>query len=349
MRTLALLLSLAASALVTAPAAARPLALHVHGNRLVDAGGSAIRLLGVDRSGSEYACVQGWGFFDGPTDQRAIAAMRSWGINAVRVPLNESCWLGTRGVAPRFGGERYRAAIAAFVARLHAAGLYAILDLHWSSGTSRPATTQEQMADATHAPAFWRSIAGRFGHDPAVVFDLYNEPHGVSWGCWRDGCGAYAGMQRLVDAVRRTGARQPIMLTGLRWGNDLTGWLAHRPRDPRRQLVAGFHVYDFNSCTSAACWDGTVAPVARQAPVVTGELGQRGCAHTFVDRFMAWADRAGVSYLGWGWNKADCDGFPALISDFDGTPTRYGEGLRAHLAGLTHAQLAHRLQLRRLP
>src|SRR5580700_8420578 len=35
--------------------------LHVSGNRLVDANGSPVVLRGVDRSGSEYQCVQGRG------------------------------------------------------------------------------------------------------------------------------------------------------------------------------------------------------------------------------------------------------------------------------------------------
>lgn len=33
--------------------------LHVQGNQLVNGSGQAIRLLGVDRSGTEYACIQG--------------------------------------------------------------------------------------------------------------------------------------------------------------------------------------------------------------------------------------------------------------------------------------------------
>ena len=48
----------------------------------------------MDRSGTEYACVQGNGIFDGPNDQASITAMKSWGVNAVRVPLNEACWNG---------------------------------------------------------------------------------------------------------------------------------------------------------------------------------------------------------------------------------------------------------------
>ena len=34
---------------------------------LVDGAGRTIRLLGVDRSGSEYECLTGTGVFDGPT------------------------------------------------------------------------------------------------------------------------------------------------------------------------------------------------------------------------------------------------------------------------------------------
>jgi hypothetical protein len=45
---------------------------------------------------------------------------------------------------------------------------------------------------------------------------------------------------------------------------------------------------------------------------------------------MAWADDRGIGYLAWTWNDwPNCDG-PTLITDFDGTPTAYGAGVRAH-------------------
>ena len=34
--------------------------------------------------------------------------MKTWSINAVRVPLNEDCWLGINGVKPQYGGAAYR-------------------------------------------------------------------------------------------------------------------------------------------------------------------------------------------------------------------------------------------------
>ena len=91
--------------------------IRVRGNQLVagDGRGRAIRLLGLNRSGTEYSCFQGYGFFDGPSDPASIRVMKSWRINAVRLPLNEDCWLGINGVRPRFGGRNYRRVIHRYV------------------------------------------------------------------------------------------------------------------------------------------------------------------------------------------------------------------------------------------
>jgi endoglucanase len=314
--------------------------LLVVGNRLVDARGHAIRLLGVNRSGAEYACVsppeQHLGLFAGPTDNRAIAAMASWGINAVRIPLNEHCWLGIQGAPARYTSAHYRQAVAAYVARLEKAGLYVVLDLHWNAPGTETATEQQPMADLDYAPAFWSSVAGTFKANQGVVFDLYNEPYGIDWPCWLHGCmlpegWRTAGMQALVDAVRSTGATQPIIATGPSWGSDLSSWLKYRPHDPLGQLAAGVHVFDFSGCSEPDCWTTNFQPVARAVPVVATELGQRDCSAAFIDRFTGWADSSRVSYLGWSWNPAGCSA-PSLIDSWDGQPTPSGARFRAHLA-----------------
>lgn len=337
MRRLAFaLVALAIAGWAAASGSGGTLSIRVSGNRLVDGSGATVRLLGVDRSSFEYACAQGWGLYEGPVDATAIAAMKAWRIDAVRVPLNEACWLGLPSVKPAYRGAAYRSAVTGFVHRLHAAGLYVILDLHWNAPGAQPALGQQVMADSDHSPAFWSSVAAAFKSDQAVLFDLYNEPHDVSWRCWRDGCvvpGGWraAGMQSLVDAVRATGARQPLMLGGLGWSGDLSQWLTWEPRDSARQLVASFHTYDFGGC-SQSCWDATVKPVAARVPVVTGEFGESDCGRTYADSYMSWADANGISYLGWTWNVWDCSSGPALISDRSGTPTAYGAALHDHLA-----------------
>jgi len=311
------------------------LALRVRGNELINEDGKPIRLLGVNRSGAEYACVHGWGVIAGPTGEGSIAAMTSWQINAVRIPLNEDCWLGINGISGRDGGARYQDMIRGYVARLNQAGLYVILDLHWSAPGIARSTGQQAMADLDHAPAFWSSAARAFRTNPAVLFDLYNEPNGISWQCWRDGCAMpggwrVAGMQTLVNVVRSAGAEQPIILTGIGSGNDLSSWLRYRPRDPAKQLVAGLHAYNFLSCVTIACWNDDVDPIARSVPVVASEIGEADCSHAFIDHFMSWADSVGVSYLAWGWNPSGCRA-PALIRSWAGQPTVYGEGLLSHL------------------
>jgi endoglucanase len=337
-RLLALMLSLTAIAVnAGCSAQARP-SLQVSGHVLIDAAGKPVRLLGVDRSGAEYPCIQGWGLIDGPTSRQEITLMTNWGINAVRIPLNEDCWLAINGVLGAFSGANYRAAIQGYVARLHEAGLYVILDLHWNAPGRSPATGQQPMADLDHAPAFWSSVAGTFKRDSFVLFDLYNEPRDIGWQCWLDGCmlpegWRTAGMQTLVDAVRSTGSLQPIIATGINSGADLSSWLRYRPHDPANQLVAGLHVYNFASCATLACWKRSVAPVAHEVPVVATELGEGDCSHSFIDKFMLWADTAGVSYLGWAWSPFGCTA-PALIQSWNGQPTPYGEGLRTHLIQL---------------
>jgi hypothetical protein len=330
--------------------------VHVAGNQLVDASGKQVVWHGVNRSGAEFACVQGNGIFDGPADDASVAAMAAWRINVVRVPLNEDCWLGSSNVQAQYGGTAYQSAIKNYVGLLHQHGLDVILDLHWTDGvytgqstqcSDTHATCQKPMPDAANAPAFWTSVAKTFAGDHATVFDLFNEPFAdfaagfnsqLGWTCWRDGgtCTGIgyqvAGMQSLVNAVRSAGATNVVMLGGDSFSNDLSQWPAYKPTDSANNLVASWHSYANNTCAAQSCWDSQVAPVLAQVPVVPGEIGEGDCAHGYIDTLMAWLDSHHTGYLGWTWNTWNCSTGPALISAYDGTATTYGAGFKAHLA-----------------
>jgi hypothetical protein len=119
-------------------------------------------LHGVNRSSTEYACVQGWGIFDGPSDAASVEAIAARLVNAMRVPLNEDCWLGINGVKPAYAGAIYRPAISDYVTLLNAHGLAAILELHWSAPGAALAQGQPPMPDQDHSIAFWQSVAETF-------------------------------------------------------------------------------------------------------------------------------------------------------------------------------------------
>jgi len=334
--------------------------LHVSGNELVSASGAQVVLHGVDRSGTEYACVQGNGIFDGPSDQASITAMKSWGVNAVRVPLNEACWNGESYVDSAYAGATYQAAIENYVNLLNDNGIVAILDLHWTDGlytgtsagcSSAEAVCQKPMPDTAESVPFWTSVATAFKGNDAVIFDLFNEPYPEradnyneteGWQCWLNGGSdcvgisySVAGMQTLVSAVRSTGANNVIMLGGLEYSNDLTQWLAYEPTDPDHNLVASWHSYNFNTCSTQSCWTSQIAPVIAQVPVIAGEIGENDCADTYIDPLMTWLDSENTSYLAWAWNADfNCSSGPGLITDYNGDPTAYGAGYEAHLQAL---------------
>jgi endoglucanase len=358
-------------------AGAVPLSISIQGNHFVDGAGQTVRLLGVNHPSLEYACEEGYAYDDGNMDAADASAIASWHATAVRIPLNEDCWLGINGQpsnsqnpVPPLTSAGYRQEVQSYVSALNNAGLYVILDLHWTAPGALPADGQRAMPD-DHSAAFWSSVASTFASNPAVVFDAFNEPYSpaavndpnrpVSWDCWKSGgcpvpddndsvanandATVYTavGMQALVNAIRATGARQPILLGGLNYANDLTQWLAHEPSDPLGQLAASFHNYQGLTCDNAACWDAQVAPVAAQVPVVGGEFDQDVCnASTFDVDYMNWADLHGVSYLAWGWwvlspqeiADAGCSAY-YLVSDPAGTPAApNGVNLHDHLATL---------------
>ncbi len=314
--------------------------IKVSGTHLLNTAGQTVRLLGVDAAGTESSCISDTGISPGPLNSSEAQGMRAWHINAVRVPLNEDCWLGINGAPAAYSGVNYRNAIKNWVSVLNSAGITAILDLHWAAPGSYKATGQWPMADADHSPTFWSQVAAAYASTPGVIFDAFNEPYlgghsptTADWSCWINGCEnttpltltrlkgkvityQTAGMQQLVDAIRSAGARQPIMVGGLQYarpcGVSVTSAttvicpeMQNLPKDPLRQLIISFHTYSdpHSACTTVTCWNEVLnGAKAANIPIVTGEFGETDCSADYMNSYMNWADQNGVSYLAWTWS-----------------------------------------------
>ena len=324
----------------TVPCATPDLA--VRGNRLVTVdGGRDVWLQGVAIASLEWS----------PAGERILAsvtnALDGWKANVLRLPVKHDFWFG-RG--RKDGGEAYRRLVDEVLHLAESRGAWLVLDLH-----------EYRAPDQRHAD-FWRDAATRYGGHPGAIFGLFNEPHGIPWEVWRDGGwvtdrppskdGVAAenaeplrkfhsvGMQRLVDVVRRTGARNLVTAGGLDWGYDLSGILEGHALDDRggRGIVYETHVYPWKRD-----WTKRFLDVAARHPVLVGECGcqPEPMPHIPVSAHEApetWApDMLGciqahrLHWTAWCFHpKAG----PCLLRDWTYAPTPYwGEPVRAALAG----------------
>ncbi|MGB8907507.1 MAG: cellulase family glycosylhydrolase [Candidatus Cybelea sp.] len=318
--------------------------ISVSGNRLVDGSGNSVHLQGVNRSGTEYACVQGWGIFDGPNDAASIERIASWNVNIVRVLLNEDCWLNINGIDRQYAGKHYINAIVRYVKLLHKHGMYAEVSLIWGAPGSYQATYQPDAPDEDHSPAMWSSMARTFKNDPNVILAPWGETT-VGWKCFmQKGCdneatygpsNAYyqtAAMQRAVNLMRKAGYEGVISIPCIDYANacgkidgsdyDGSTWLRSRPRDPNGQLVAEAHVYGKNLCDTVDCFNSSMRPIVEQVPMLFGETGETydgsDCKSSYISTFINWADAHGVGYESWTWDT--WGGCGVLISSYSGTP-----------------------------
>ncbi|HYL28195.1 MAG TPA: cellulase family glycosylhydrolase [Candidatus Nitrosotalea sp.] len=334
--------------------------IKVSGNRLVDGYGNEIHLQGVNRSGTEYACVQGWGIFDGPNDAASIAAIATWNVNVVRIPLNEDCWLNINGINQQYAGENYINAIVDYVNLLHQHAMYAELSLMWGAPGSYQATYQPDAPDEDHSPKMWSSMAATFKNDPNVILAPWGETT-VGWKCFmKKGCddeatygpsNAFyqtAAMQQAVNLMRKAGYQGVISIPCIDYANacgKINGqnyngstWLKSRPKDPDRQLIAEAHVYGKNLCDTESCFNSSMRPITKIVPMIFGETGETydgsDCYPNYIPTFMNWADANGVGYEAWTWDAWQSQQCGVLISDYNGTPAnQWASWVQTHYIG----------------
>jgi hypothetical protein len=338
--------------------------IRVSGNDLVDdQTGAVVQLRGINQmaSGGCTGMSRQSAIIYGPSDPASLSALAAWQANTVRITVNEDCWLGINGVPASTGGANYRTALINYVQLLTSNHYYVIFSLVDNAPGSILSEAEQPMADADHALAFWTSVAEAFKSDPGVIFEPYNEPNITTtntatsdpWECWLDGCEATevftarhsyeplqwqtAGMQQLVNVIRATGATNVITLSGLNLAADLSGIASHLPADPAHQLAATFHNYGSSATQNGGCgptcWDTVIAPLAKQIPVLTDEMGQPDCGTSYVSEYLDWADAHGISYLPWGWELWGCSNHAyGLLSDWSGKPNSYGQVFFDHFA-----------------
>jgi hypothetical protein len=336
---------LAAAGAAFAKPPAKPLPLKVVNAQIVNSRNKEVRLRGVNAASMEWSSDG-----EGHILNTVNTAIRDWRVNTLRLPLAQDRWFG-KAPEQKDDGKAYRALVRQIVKTCADQGVYVLLDLHWSdAGEWGKQIGQHKMPDE-NSVAFWKDLAHAYKNQPAVLFDLYNEPHDVSWDVWRNGgtvtesnrrtgeTKTYeaVGIQKLLDTVRATGAKNVVVAGGLDWSYSFSGiWDGKQLSDPKGNgVIYANHAYPFKG-ESVDAWIARMEKATKQFPVIVSEFGSdaqtRGglTGEQWVRRVLQ-----ALHDHDWNWTAWDLhpSASPCLISDWNYTPTpTFGAWVKKALA-----------------
>ncbi len=334
---------------------AEPLELRVEGNQLLDASGKLARLRGVNCAGMEFSSNG-----EGRIEETVRVAVSQWHANLIRLPLSQDRWFG-RAPDQDDGGAAYRALVRRLVDFCEASDVHILLDLHWSdAGEWGKNIGQHDLPDA-NSIAFWKSIAPVYKGNPAVLFDLYNEPTRITWDQWLKGGQVTehdekkgvtltydaVGMQAVLDAIRSTGARNLAVAGGINWAYEVGGILEGRQLADPAGLGVLYAVHPYPhpfkgiGRETIPQWAARMEAFGRKLPFIVTEFGSDEVSWPFPKDSGYNNERwnremlAALEERGWNWTSWDFHprARPCLVSDWNYTPTPdYGVWVKQVLA-----------------
>lgn len=323
-----------------------------------------IVLRGVNRSGLEYAEPGEGTFLDaaGITREEIEEIVRGWGATVIRLPFTQDVVLRGRGARTP---ADYLEAIDRVVAWAAEFGAYTLLDLQWLDrdrvfGMNGDFTfNRVPPLPDQESGAVWARLASRYRDEPAVLFDLFNEPHdplpddssdllhisaaglveprpgrSVRARHWRPWA------RHLIDTIRAEHPTALIFVSGVRWAYDLRG-LPFRDDAgaPVPNLVYSTHVYPWSRTHPLRLaggendWSRAFGHLAGIVPLFAGEWGGADEHLPWGEALLRYFDRHAIGWTAWSW--ADWPHLVCNCRQRDYTPTAFGQLVRSSL-------LAHR-------
>ena len=311
--------------------------LRTSGNRIINSvTGVPILLRGINRSGLEYSDPDEQGFLSGASISRAEIEfiVRGWRCNIIRVPFNQDFVL--RGRNGR-SGEDYQQALDQVIYWASLFGAYTLLDLQWLDADRIYGGNRNFVAPLPNVESLdlWSTLARRYKDEPAVLYDLFNEPHDrLPDDLWPlnkpDGTTYPPGqmnvtlnewqpwVRKLTEAIRAENPDALLFIAGTNWAYDLRGM----PMDIAN-VVYSTHIYP----NKGADWDNAFGNLSASFPVFAGELG--GAETTseldYVRHLLDYLQQREIGWTAWSWFNE-----PFLVHRFQ--PTRFGRLVQQNLS-----------------
>lgn len=253
--------------------------LRVEGTQLVDGKGAPVQLRGVS---------MGWHnmwprFYNQGTVDRLTG---DWGADLVR------CSVGVAHLDSGFDCDSVAAyaVVDSIVQGAVRNGAYVLVDFH-----SHP----NKLADAKR---FFTHVAGKYGHLPNIMYEIWNEPTEVPW----SECKAYA--EELIPVIRALDPDGIVVVPTPRWDQEVDK-AADDPIAGVPGLLYSLHYY-------AATHTGWLRDKAQYAldkglPLIMSECASMlhtgdGVVDTKEwDEWMRFADEKGISWAAWSISDKD--------------------------------------------
>jgi endoglucanase len=310
--------------------------LATSGNRIINASTSdPVLLRGVNRSGLEYSGPDEQGFLSGASISRAEIEfiVRQWLCNIIRLPFNQDFALRGRN---NQSGEDYQRALDQVIYWASSFGAYTLLDLQWLDADRIYGGDRNFVAPLPNVDSIelWTELARRYKDEPAVLFDLFNEPHDRldddPYPLNKENGTTYPVTQRkvtmqewqpwartLTNAIRSEHPDSLVFIAGTNWAYDLRGM----PLD-LANVVYSTHVYS----NKGRNWPEAFGNLSRSFPVFVGEFG--GNDNTgdlkFGRQLIQYIQELGIGSAAWSWFNN-----PFLVTRY--IPTAFGNLVRQQL------------------
>ncbi|WP_437911442.1 glycoside hydrolase family 5 protein [Sorangium sp. So ce302] len=184
----------------TGPLARTPVERHgrlkVMGNRVVDEHGEELQLKGMSMF---------WSVWEGEKFYNASAVdtlVNDWDATVVRAAMTAN----TSGLGYVNNPDAEKRKVKAIVDAAIARGIYVLIDWHDHDAV--------QPRNKEAAKRFFREMATEYGDEPAVIFEVFNEPDTETWAQVK----AYA--EEVIREIRGAGSDNLVIVGSPNWSQD---------------------------------------------------------------------------------------------------------------------------------
>jgi endoglucanase len=258
--------------------------LKVCGTKLCNQQGQAIQLKGMSTHGLQW---YGWGTCIDPT---ALDSMVKWGINVIRIAM----YVQEDGYESDPNG--FTQQVNTIIDEATKRGLYAIVDFHIL-------TPGDPNANLANAKKFFTAIANAHKNNVNVLYEICNEPNGVSWAQIK----SYA--ETIIPIIRAIDNHSPIIV-------GTTGWssLGVSEGNGPQEIISNqvnatniMYTFHFYAVSHRDDYYNAVNTASNSIPVFVTEFGEQDYTgdgandFTYTDKYLSLFAQKQIGWTNWNW------------------------------------------------